>query len=62
MMKTTITEQSSPSVKQEAEKREEKVLVLKLKEKPKPRVSWAEDTVDNEGMNRKKSNRKFGSI
>ena len=33
-------------------------MILKLKEKPKPRVSWTEDTVDNEGMNKKKSNRK----
>jgi hypothetical protein len=33
--------------------------MIKLKDKAKPRVSWAEDTIDNEHMNKKKSNCKI---
>lgn len=38
------------------------MLVLQLKSKPVPRVSWTEDTIDNEGMNKKKSNRSYSII
>lgn len=43
------------------QKKEERVLVLRLQSKPAHRVSWTEDTVDNEGMNKKKSNRKHAA-
>jgi hypothetical protein len=33
-----------------------------LDSKPRHRVSWTEDTVDNEGMNKKKSNRNCAFI
>lgn len=65
----SITRTAEVSLKKEEEKptenkaeKKEKVLILKLEEKPKPRVSWTEDTVDNEGMNKKKSNRKAITI
>ena len=32
--------------------------MLRLRDKPRPRVSWTADTIDNEGMGKKKSNRK----
>ena len=54
----TTTVAPEPEKREEKkEEKEEETLVLRLKEKPQPRVSWTEDTVDNEHMNRKKSNR-----
>ena len=35
------------------------MLILKLQDRSKQRVSWTEDTIDNEGMGKKKSNRKL---
>ena len=41
-----------------------KTLVLRLREPPtnKPKVTWSEDTVNNEGLGRKSSKRKFNLI
>lgn len=50
----TITHLKNPE--EEQKKKEEKKLVLKsLSLKEKKNVSWAEDTVDNEHMGKKKS-------
>lgn len=37
----------------------QQTLILKLEDKEKPRVSWTQDTIDNEHMNKKKSNCKY---
>lgn len=41
------------------EEEEEKIETKRMKPQPKKKVLWAEDTVDNENMNRLKSNRIF---
>lgn len=38
------------------------ILIVKLKPKPKKAVSWKEDTIDNENMNKLKSNSKIWSF
>ncbi len=60
-MNRTQTTQLQHLQTKEQDKKEtnERVLVLNLRDKPAHRVSWTQDTVDNEGMNKKKSNRKY---
>ena len=41
---------------------EEKFEAKRAKPKPKKKVLWAEDTVDNENMNKLKSNRPFQKL
>lgn len=41
------------------EEEEEKIEIKRTKPRPKKKVLWAEDTVDNENMNKLKSNRIF---
>jgi len=40
------------------ERKTENITVVKLKPKPKKSVKWTEDTIDNENLNRLKSNSK----
>lgn len=54
---STTTLIHNPQFKEEVEEQKtENVRVVKLKNKPKKEVKWAEDTVDNENMNKLKSN------
>ena len=59
----TRTRQSSASATQTQTQKatvgEKSSLVLKLKEAQKPVIKWTEDTVDNEGLGRKSSKRKY---
>ena len=58
---TSVTHSQPRSGEKKLAKGEgEETMTLKLKDKTRPRVSWTADTVDNEGMNKKKSNRKNG--
>jgi protein phosphatase 1 regulatory subunit 11 len=52
---TTIEEADPES----QEKQPSKVLVLKLKAKKKPKVTWTEETVDNEHLDKKSSKSKY---
>jgi hypothetical protein len=56
-MKNRTETQFAEQVEEEKKETTERVLILKLQPKPAHRVSWTEETVDNEGMNKKKSNR-----
>lgn len=60
---TTTTLLSQPAFRDEVEEQKtQEIKVIKLKPKNNKKVNWAEDTVDNENMNKLKSNGKTLSI
>ena len=57
---TSITEVSDFKLERVSPKKEEqKVTLMELKLKPIKKVTFTEDTVDNEHMNKRKSKSKF---
>lgn len=54
-METTSTTTQASATVSTTETTQEKVLVLKLRNKVKTRVKWTQDTINNEYMNKKSS-------
>lgn len=53
---TTQTSKTKNQKKNDSEKKENIVGVITVSQAPARRITWAEDTVDNEHMNKRKSN------
>lgn len=60
-MTITITP-TTPETNDNESNGEQKVLKLKLKNRTSRHITWSEDTIDNEDMNKKKSNRTKSKI
>lgn len=55
---TVLSHSTTAQTQTREESKEAPVTIIKLKNKPKQNVTWAEDTIDNEHMNKLKSNSK----
>lgn len=53
---TMVIEREGPTMPEERKEQSAPITIVKLKPKPKKKVVFTEDTIDNESMNRLKSN------